>query len=176
MLWKGGRQSSNVDDRRGISGGQVAVGGGILGVIALVLNFLIGGDVDTSQLPQIPGIQNSRELSPEEKAADDERGEFVKTVLGYTEDIWNEVYQKSGKDYPEPTLVLFRDAVQSGCGNASAASGPFYCPADQQLYIDLAFYKLPAFIVCRFLFRRKFPAVLYAGDLWELRSIHISPY
>jgi len=140
MLWKGGRQSSNVDDRRGVSGGQVAVGGGIIGVIVLVLNFLIGGDVDTSQLPQIPGVQNSRELSPEEKAADDERGQFIKTVLGYTEDVWNEVYQKSGQNYPEPTLVLFRDAVQSGCGNASAASGPFYCPADQQLYIDLSFY------------------------------------
>ncbi|HVE60500.1 MAG TPA: neutral zinc metallopeptidase [Chitinophagaceae bacterium] len=140
MLWKGGRQSGNVDDRRGMSGGQVAVGGGILGVIALVLNFLIGGDVDTSQLPQIPGIQNSSPSSPEQQAADDERAGFVKTVLAYTEDVWNEVYQKSGQDYPEPTLVLFRDAVQSGCGNASAASGPFYCPADQQLYIDLAFY------------------------------------
>ena len=116
------------------------MGGGIIGVIVLVLNFLIGGDVDTSQLPQIPGVQNSRELSPEEKAADDERGQFVKTVLGYTEDVWNEVYQKSGQNYPEPTLVLFRDAVQSGCGNAGAASGPFYCPADQQLYIDLSFY------------------------------------
>jgi predicted metalloprotease len=140
MLWKGGRQSTNVDDRRGVSGGQVAVGGGILGVIALVLNFLIGGDVDTSQLPQIPGMQNNSPASPEAQAADDERAGFVKNVLAHTEDVWNEVYQKSGKDYPEPTLVLFRDAVQSGCGNASAASGPFYCPADQQLYIDLAFY------------------------------------
>ncbi|MFN2440511.1 MAG: neutral zinc metallopeptidase, partial [Chitinophagaceae bacterium] len=65
MLWKGGRQSGNVDDRRGVSGGQIAVGGGILGVIALVLNFLIGGDVDTSQLPQIPGIQNNSPSSPE---------------------------------------------------------------------------------------------------------------
>jgi predicted metalloprotease len=140
MLWKGGRQSTNVDDRRGVSGGQVAVGGGILGVIALVLNFLIGGDVDTSQLPQIPGMQNKSPASPEAQAADDERAGFVKNVLAHTEDVWNEVYQKSGKDYPEPTLVLFRDQVQSGCGNASAASGPFYCPADQQLYIDLAFY------------------------------------
>jgi len=140
MLWKGGRQSTNVDDRRGVSGGQVAVGGGILGVIALVLNFLIGGDVDTSQLPQIPGMQNNSPASPEAQAADDERAGFVKNVLAHTEDVWNEVYQKSGKDYPEPTLVLFRDAVQSGCGNASASSGPFYCPADQQLYIDLAFY------------------------------------
>ncbi len=143
MRWQGGRQSSNVDDRRGVSGGQVAVGGGILGVIALVLNFLIGGEVDPSQLPQLPGAgggQTSQPLSPQEAAADGERGEFVKTVLAHTEDVWNDVFQKSGQDYPDPTLVLFRDAVQSGCGNATAASGPFYCPADQKLYIDLAFY------------------------------------
>jgi predicted metalloprotease len=140
MLWRGGRQSGNVDDRRGVSGGQVAVGGGIIGVIALVLNFLMGGDVDTSQLPQIPGIQNSQPLSPEEQAADEDRAGFVKTVLGYTEDVWNDLYAKSGQNYSEPTLVLFRDAVQSGCGNASASSGPFYCPADQRLYIDLSFY------------------------------------
>lgn len=142
MLWKGGRQSGNVDDRRGMSGGgQVAVGGGILGVIALVLNMLLGGDVDPSQLPQIGGgQQTSQPLSPEEQAADEERAGFVKTVLAYTEDVWNEQFSKAGQNYPEPTLVLFRDAVQSGCGGASAASGPFYCPADQKLYIDLAFY------------------------------------
>ena len=140
MRWKGGRQSTNVDDRRGMSGGQVAVGGGIIGVIALVLNFLLRGDVDPSQLPQMPGVENSRQLTPEEQAADEERAGFVKTVLGHTEDVWNEVFQKSGENYPAPTLVLFRDAVQSGCGNASASSGPFYCPADQKLYIDLSFY------------------------------------
>lgn len=141
MLWQGGRQSGNVDDRRGMSGGgQIAVGGGILGVIALVLNMLLGGDVDPSQLPPIGGQQTSRQLSPEEQAADEQRAGFVKTVLAYTEDVWNEQFSKAGQNYPEPTLVLFRDAVQSGCGGASAASGPFYCPADQKLYIDLAFY------------------------------------
>ncbi len=141
MRWRGGRQSTNVDDRRGMSGGQVAVGGGIIGVIALVLNFLLGGDVDTSQLPQLPGAgQTSQPLSPQEQAADDERADFVKTVLAHTEDVWSNIFQKSGETYPAPTLVLFRDAVQSGCGGASAASGPFYCPADQKLYIDLVFY------------------------------------
>lgn len=142
MLWRGGRESSNVDDRRGVSGGQVAVGGGILGVIALVLNFLMGGEIDPSQLPQLPGAgtQTSQPLSPEEQAADEDRAKFVKTVLAYTEDVWNEQFSANGQDYPEPTLVLFRDAVQSGCGGASAASGPFYCPADQRLYIDLSFY------------------------------------
>lgn len=140
MRWRGGRQSTNVDDRRGVSGGQIAVGGGILGVIALVLNLLLGGDVDTSQLPQMPGSQQSAPLSPEEQAKDEENASFIRTVLAFTEDVWNEQFSRSGQGYQEPTLVMFRDAVQSGCGNASAASGPFYCPADQSLYIDLSFY------------------------------------
>ena len=138
MLWQGRRGSSNVEDRRGVSGGQVAVGGGILGVIALVLNFLLGGD--PSQLPQQLPTQN-RELTAEEKAAEDQRAQFVKVVLAETEDVWNSLFQKMGKDYAEPTLVLFRDAVQSGCGSASSASGPFYCPGDQKVYIDLSFYE-----------------------------------
>lgn len=141
MLWQGGRQSGNVEDRRGMSGGQMAVGGGILGVIALVLNFLLGsGDGGSTQLPQIPGTQNSRQLTPEQQAAEEQRASFVKTVLAFTEDVWHEQLAKMGENYPEPTLVLFRDAVQSGCGNASSATGPFYCPADQKLYIDLSFY------------------------------------
>lgn len=139
MLWQGRRQSSNVEDRRGISGGQVAVGGGILGVIVLVLNFLLGGG-DVSQLPQqLPN--QGRQMTAEEQAADDQRAQFVKVVLADTEDIWNQLFAKMGKDYPEPTLVLFRDAVQSACGGASSASGPFYCPGDHKLYIDLSFYQ-----------------------------------
>ena len=140
MLWKGGRQSSNVDDRRGIGGGQIAVGGGILGVIALVVNFLLGGNVDPSQIPGLPGTQTSQPMSPQEEAAENERAEFAKTVLAYTEDVWNNVFQQSGQDYAEPRMVLFRNGVQSGCGNATSQSGPFYCPADQQVYIDLSFY------------------------------------
>jgi uncharacterized protein len=139
MLWQGRRQSSNVDDRRGISGGQVAVGGGILGVIALVLNFLIGGG-DVSQLPQQLPNQGTQ-MSAEEEAADNQRAEFVKVVLADTEDIWNQLFAKMGKDYPEPTMVLFRGGVQSACGSASSATGPFYCPGDHKLYIDLSFYQ-----------------------------------
>ena len=138
MLWQGRRESSNVEDRRGISGGQVAIGGGILGVIALVLNFLLGGDV--SQVPQQLPNQNTP-LSAEEQAADDQRAKFVKVVLAETEDVWNSLFQQMGKNYTEPTLVLFRDATQSGCGYASAATGPFYCPGDQKVYIDLSFYQ-----------------------------------
>src|SRR5436190_11453775 len=141
MLWRGRRGSSNVDDRRGISGGGVAAGGGIIGVIVYLLyTFLGGGGGDTSSLPPVlPGP--STEMTTAEKAADDERAEFVKVVLAETEDVWSKIFAEQGKDYPEPTLVLFRDAVQSACGNASAAMGPFYCPNDGKLYIDLSFYE-----------------------------------
>jgi predicted metalloprotease len=122
-----------------MSGGQLAVGGGVIGVIALLLNFLLGGEVDPSQI-QLPGGQG-RQLSAQEQAADDQRAEFVKVVLAETENVWNKLFQQTGKQYQEPTLVLFRDAVQSGCGSASSQSGPFYCPADQKLYIDLSFYE-----------------------------------
>lgn len=141
MLWQGRQGSSNVDDRRGVSGGGLVAGGGILGVIILVINMFLGNG-DASQLPQV--IENGgtqQEMSPQAKAADDQRAEFVKVVLKDTEDIWNKIMSQQGKQYVEPTLTLFRDRVQSGCGGASAASGPFYCPADQRLYIDLSFYQ-----------------------------------
>lgn len=138
MLWRGRRSSSNVDDRRGISGGGIAAGGGIIGVIIyLVYTFLGGGGGSSTIPPVLPG-NTATEMTAEEKAADDERAEFVKVVLADTEDVWNKLFAEQGKDYPEPTLVLFRDAVQSACGNANAAMGPFYCPTDQQLYIDLS--------------------------------------
>ena len=140
MLWQGRRESGNVEDRRGMSaGGGLAVGGGLIGAIFLVIKFLLGGG-DPSQLPQqIP--QESRELTAEEKAKDDERAHFVKVVLADTEDVWAEIFQKMGKPYEKPTLVLFRDATESGCGYASSATGPFYCPGDEKLYIDLSFYQ-----------------------------------
>ena len=137
MRWIGGRQSTNVDDRRGIGAGGIAVGGGILGAIVLVLQLLLGGGSgEEGQLP-IPMPGQTQELTPEEKAADDERAKFVTVVLGYTEDVWNQLMPQ----YQEPTLVLFRGSVQSACGSASSASGPFYCPGDHQVYIDLSFYQ-----------------------------------
>jgi predicted metalloprotease len=142
MLWQGRRQSTNVDDRRGIGAGGLAVGGGVIGIIIFLLNMFLGGGsetLDPSIIQQLPG--ESRQLSPDEKAREDQRAEFVKVVLADTEDVWGELFQQAGESYPPPTLVLFRDGVQSGCGNASAQSGPFYCPADQKLYIDLSFYQ-----------------------------------
>ncbi|HEU4632372.1 MAG TPA: neutral zinc metallopeptidase [Flavisolibacter sp.] len=137
MLWQGRRQSSNVEDRRGISGGQVAVGGGILGVIALVLNLLLGGGGDVSQIP-LPN--QNQPLSAEEQAAQDQLAGFVKVVLADTEDVWAKLFSEAGSHYQNPTLVLFNGGTTSGCGSASSATGPFYCPADQRLYIDLSFY------------------------------------
>ena len=142
MLWQGRRGSDNVDDRRGVSGGQVAVGGGILGIIVLVINLLMGGDVDPSQLPLPggPGQAQGAPMSAEQKAQEDQLAQFVRVVLAETEDVWNEQFRKFGSNYEEPRLVLFSGVVQSGCGTASAQSGPFYCPADRQVYIDLSFY------------------------------------
>ena len=141
MLWKGRRTSSNVDDRRGISGGGVAAGGGIVGLIIFLLYNFLGGGGDTSNLPQLLPGQNQTEMSAEEKAADDERAEFVKVVMADTEDVWNTLFSNMGDDYREPTLVLFRDGVQSACGSANSAMGPFYCPGDSKVYIDLSFYQ-----------------------------------
>lgn len=137
MRWIGGRQSTNVDDRRGIGAGGIAVGGGIIGAIVLVLQLLLGGGSgEEGQLP-IPMPGQTQEMTAEEQAADDERAKFVRVVLGYTEDVWNQLITQ----YQEPTLVLFRGSVQSACGSASSASGPFYCPGDHQVYIDLSFYQ-----------------------------------
>ncbi|MEI6949110.1 neutral zinc metallopeptidase [Paraflavisolibacter sp. H34] len=137
MRWMGRQGSGNVEDRRGVSGGQVAVGGGIIGVIVLVLNFLLGGD--GGQMPPLPG--QGRQVTAEQKAAEDKDAQFVSVVLKDTEDVWNALFQKQGKNYSEPKLVLFSGAVQSACGNASSASGPFYCPGDYKVYIDLSFYR-----------------------------------
>ncbi|HRE51764.1 MAG TPA: neutral zinc metallopeptidase [Flavitalea sp.] len=142
MLWKGRRQSANVEDRRGMSAGGFAVGGGVIGIIILVLNLLLGGDPSNVNLTELlPGQQGSAQLSPEEEAADNERAEFVKVTLAETEDVWNRLFREAGREYPEPTLVLFRNTVNSGCGTAGASSGPFYCPGDNKLYIDLSFYE-----------------------------------
>ncbi len=142
MQWFGRRESSNVEDRRGMSGGGMAAGGGIIGVIIyLVYSFFGGGNIDPSQVPQLSPQSTETQLSPEQQKADDERAQFVKVVLAETEDVWHKIFAESGKQYTEPTLVLFRDGVASACGNASSASGPFYCPTDSKLYIDLSFYQ-----------------------------------
>ncbi len=139
MRWLGGRESSNVDDRRGMStGGGVAIGGGIIGVIFLVIKLFLGGG-DSSDQVQLPG--QTQELTPEQKAAQDEKVKFVKVVLGYTEDVWDSLFNANGKEYIKPRLEIFSNSIESACGMASSATGPFYCPGDQEVYIDLSFYQ-----------------------------------
>ena len=140
MKWTGRRESTNVEDRRGFSGGGLAVGGGIIGVIVILIKLFLGGDA--SSLPEVlPQQGPAKELSAEEQKLDDERASFVKVVLADTEDVWTKLFSASGKTYALPTLVLFRESVQSACGMAGSATGPFYCPGDQKLYIDLSFFE-----------------------------------
>lgn len=137
MQWMGRRESTNVDDRRGLSGGGMAMGGGIIGVIFLLAKFLLGnGDInDLNQIIQQP----QQPLTQEQRAAQDTEAAFVKVVLADTEDVWTKLFSDMGKTYTDPTLVLFNGTTTSACGNASAATGPFYCPQDQDVYIDLSF-------------------------------------
>lgn len=143
MKWSGRRQSDNMEDRRGISGGKLVAGGGVIGVIILLINMFMGGD-NSAILNDINNQiqeQNASSGEPVELSAHDkEMGEFVATVLADTEDVWGKIFAENSMTYEEPKLVLFRDAVQTACGGASSASGPFYCPSDRKVYMDLAFF------------------------------------
>lgn len=132
MRWRGRQVSGNVSDRRGM-GGKLAVGGGLGGIVILVLTLLLGGNpLETINV----GSQGTYTPSAEE----DELAQFVGVVLKDTEDVWNNIFQDQfNADYQEPTLVLFSQSDQSGCGFATAATGPFYCPLDNSVYIDLSF-------------------------------------
>ena len=143
MRWKGGRRSDNVEDRRGVRLSRGVAGGGI-GTLLLVLVALYFG-VDPSVIVNT-GLQpsgntapttESRSSSPEE----DRLAEFVSVVLADTEDTWHTLFRQKGRSYQEPSLVLFSGAVEWACGFAQAAVGPFYCPGDKKLYIDLSFYQ-----------------------------------
>ncbi|MBN2345136.1 MAG: neutral zinc metallopeptidase [Candidatus Aminicenantes bacterium] len=141
MLWKGRRQSVNVEDRRGLTGRKAAVGGG-LGALALaVIVLLLGGNPDevmqNLQTSQPAGPQQESVLTQEER----ELGEFVGVILADTEDVWNELFRQQGLEYREPSLVLFSNATDSACGYAQSATGPFYCSADEKVYIDLGFFQ-----------------------------------
>lgn len=143
MRWERGRRSSNVEDRRGMRMSRTAKGGG-LGVIVLALAALYFGVdpgiiLNMGGVPQgdvVPG-QSGQTRSPES----DRMADFTSVVLADTEDTWNELFRQMNRTYTEPVLVLYTDAVDSACGFAQAASGPFYCPADHKLYIDLGFFR-----------------------------------
>jgi uncharacterized protein len=142
MKWRGRRQSTNIEDRRGMgAGGKTVIGGGISTIIIVLLFTLLGGNpgdlMGNPPPPDGPNESTPLQVSPQEE----ELANFVSVVLADTEDVWTDQFQKRGLSYEEPKLVLFRDSVQSACGNASSAVGPFYCPGDHKLYIDLSFYQ-----------------------------------
>ena len=155
MKWEGDRQSDNVEDRRGEGGGGGGSGFGFGGrsigigtvVVALIgswildvnpltmLNLLSGGGVPVQQ-------QEQQRQQPRAQPADDRDTRFVRTVVGYTEDTWDKLFQDAGASYVKPRLVIFSGSTQTACGTGQSATGPFYCPADQRIYIDLGFFKL----------------------------------
>jgi hypothetical protein len=141
MLYKGRRQSSNVEDRRGMSSGRkVGIGGGIGTIVIVLIVMLLGGD--PSELMNVMQNQQSYTETPTDyqpTAHEQELTEFVGVVLADTEDVWHKLFDDSGLTYREPTLVLFSSATESACGFAQSATGPFYCPGDEKVYIDLNF-------------------------------------
>jgi predicted metalloprotease len=158
MKWEGDRESDNVDDRRGDGGGGGGGGGGFnigrgglgIGTVAIalvasiffgvdpgtVLGMLGGGGGGGAVAPQV------QQRDPDAPRASDRESRFVRTVLGYTEDAWTPIFAAQGSSYKAPTLVLFEGRVPTACGAGNAATGPFYCPADEKVYIDLGFFRL----------------------------------
>ncbi|MGQ9368392.1 KPN_02809 family neutral zinc metallopeptidase [Azospirillum sp. ST 5-10] len=152
MRWQGGRRSGNVEDRRGgggfrqagFPGGGIRLGRGGLGIGGVVALLLLGYVLGIDPLVLLGGGEPSGggyTRSAQRSAADDELADFVSVVLADTEDTWNAQFERMGRDYEEPRLVLFSGVVDSACGTAQAAMGPFYCPLDRQVYIDLSFYR-----------------------------------
>jgi uncharacterized protein len=140
------RQSSNIEDRRGRRmGGRAGLGGGGIGMILviLVVSWLTGTNPLTLlQLTGgLPGGEPPAESVPTGPVGDDPQAQFISRVLADTEDTWTQLFQQAGDRYQAPVLVLFTDAVQSACGQASSATGPFYCPADSKVYLDLSFFR-----------------------------------
>jgi len=146
MRWRLGRRSGNVEDRRNVRmpGRRGAAGGGIGLLIIIVIAILLGADPskllnDTTSYTDTASTSSYDQ--PKTSSADNELADFVSVVLADTEDTWNDIFQDYGTQYREPRLVLFSGAVDSACGFAQSAMGPFYCPRDQKVYIDLSFYR-----------------------------------
>ena len=144
MRWESGRQSDNVEDRRGVHVSRGVVGGGIGTILLVLVALYFGVDpsiiINQGQMPT-PGAGAPTQSEPYSASPEEKRlAEFVSVVLADTEDTWQALFRNMGKTYEEPKLVLFSQAVESACGMASAAMGPFYCPMDQKVYIDLSFY------------------------------------
>jgi len=145
MKWIGRRQSNNVEDRRGMSsGGKTIVGGGILGIIILLIN-VFGGENIQMITPVLEQLNQGQSQQPTEQrdltAKELEEQAFVKTILADNEDVWSKIFEENNLKYKKPVIVLFSGGVQTACGNATSDSGPFYCPGDQKVYMDLTFFE-----------------------------------
>ncbi|MBC7914495.1 MAG: zinc metallopeptidase [Pyrinomonadaceae bacterium] len=139
MKWMGRRGSGNIEDRRS-GGGGLAIGGGLTAIIALIFSVLTGQNPLELLGMNQSGAGSQQEAPLNTDTKQDPNAHFVSVVLADTEDVWKKLFTDAGSTYKEPTLVLFSGGVQSGCGNASSATGPFYCPGDEKVYIDLSFY------------------------------------
>ncbi|PJJ07707.1 hypothetical protein CLU83_0905 [Flavobacterium sp. 1] len=143
MKWIGRRQSDNVEDRRGMSsGGKTIVGGGIIGIIILLLNTFGGENAQmiTPILEQFNQQQTTQTESRPLTEAEKTEGEFVKTLMADNEDVWTKIFEENGLTFEAPKLILFSGQVETACGGASSASGPFYCPSDKTIYMDMTFF------------------------------------
>jgi hypothetical protein len=136
MKWQGRQGSGNIEDRRGSSTGRIAVGGGIGTIVIVLIIWLLGGD-PSKLLNMIPGSADTEQVST--SAEENQMAQFVSVVLKDTETVWGKIFEKSNLNYRQPKLVLFRGQVESACGLANTAAGPFYCPSDEKVYIDLSF-------------------------------------
>lgn len=144
MKWIGRRQSDNVEDRRGMSsGGKTIVGGGIIGIIILLVN-VFGGENAQMITPVLEQFNQQKGTPTESRAlteAEKTEGEFVKTVLADNEDVWTQIFKENNLTFEAPKLILFSGQVETACGGASSASGPFYCPSDRTIYMDMSFFE-----------------------------------
>lgn len=145
MKWIGRRQSDNVDDRRGMSrGGKTVIGGGILGIIILLIN-VFGGENIQMITPVLEQLNQGNNQAPTEQrdltTQELEEQAFVKTILADNEDVWSKIFEENNLSYKKPIIVLFSGGIETACGNATSDSGPFYCPGDQKVYMDLTFFE-----------------------------------
>lgn len=146
MRWEGHRQSDNIEDRRGMGPGRPGVGIGLGGIVLVLAVSYFTGTNPLQILNMIGGLQEGAEPSPVETSGparppEDQLGQFASVVLADTEDTWRSLFSQKGRSYEEPRLVLFTGAVRSACGTASSAVGPFYCPGDHKVYLDLSFFQ-----------------------------------
>ncbi|HVE56020.1 MAG TPA: neutral zinc metallopeptidase [Pyrinomonadaceae bacterium] len=140
-----GRESGNIEDVRGMGGKGIALGGGGLGMLVVLIAALVCG-IDPRQLlenlPDQTQVEQPQRQQPQNQQSNDDQKKFAASVLGSTEDVWGKILpQQANRKYVNPKLVLFTDQVQSACGNASSSTGPFYCPGDQKLYLDFGFFR-----------------------------------